>query len=389
MAKNRLKIGQQITKVFKELVDEYLDKNQHDNDPDEQPIKTKSSNNTFDNAKEHALIKEFLASPCSCGKACKDKLDFDEIAIARKEFNSLSWVEKNMFMLSQLHVFARHSNQSRSGRQTKNRVRQKFDYHISIDRPVCKKVFLFYYGETVERLKRLQKHKLDIGISTTAHGNTGRLPSHACSIQDIDLIKQFIINYAAAHGMPDKARDLRHGFGRLRMERTSILNYRSVHHAYELSLQSQNQSSVGYRTFIRCWIDTCPYIVFNQPRTDLCITCENFKKEINKIVSDLDDKRDDEKSRIYKRALDHLEDAKKERSYYTACTQLAEKHYLRLGLKNMPTRSIKPNSRNIMQHYSWDFAQQLHYPYEDQQVGSIYFKTPRKAQLFGICCEGM
>ncbi len=40
-------------------------------------------------------------------------------------------------------------------------------------------------------------------------------------------------------------------------------------------------------------------------------------------------------------------------------------------------------------HYSWDFAQQVHYPYEDQQVGPIYFKTPRRAQLFGVCCEGM
>ena len=291
--------------------------------------------------------------------------------------------------MSQLHVFARHSDQSRSARQIKTRVRQKFDYHISIDRPVCKKVFLFYYGETIERLKRLQKHKLDVGISTTAHGNTGRSPTHACSNQDKEDIKQFIINYAAAHGMLDPGRDLRHGFGRLRILLPSVSNYRSVHHAYELSLQIQNQLSVGYRTFIRCWQETCPYIVFNKPRTDLCMTCEDFKKEINKIVSDLDEKCDDDKSKIYKRALDHLEDAKTERAYYTACTQLAEEHYLRLGLKKMPTRSIKPNSRNIMQHYSWDFAQQLHYPYENQQVGSIYFKTPRKAQLFGVCCEGI
>lgn len=40
-------------------------------------------------------------------------------------------------------------------------------------------------------------------------------------------------------------------------------------------------------------------------------------------------------------------------------------------------------------HYSWDFAQQFHYPFEDQQVGPIYFKTPRRAQLFGVCCEGI
>jgi hypothetical protein len=78
------------------------------------------------------------------------------------------------------------------------------------------KRFFFYYGETIERLKRLQKHKLDVGISTTAHGNTGRPPTHACSIQDKENIKQFIINYAAAHGMPDPGRNLRYGFGRLR-----------------------------------------------------------------------------------------------------------------------------------------------------------------------------
>ena len=42
-----------------------------------------------------------------------------------------------------------------------------------------------------------------------------------------------------------------------------------------------------------------------------------------------------------------------------------------------------------MMHYSWDFAQQLQYPFEDQQVGPIYFKVPRRAQLFGVCCEGI
>ena len=38
--------------------------------------------------------------------------------------------------------------------------------------------------------------------------------------------------------------------------------------------------------------------------------------------------------------------------------------------------------------YSWDFAQQLLYPFEEQQVGPIFFKVPRRAQLFGVCCEG-
>ncbi|XP_021346221.1 uncharacterized protein LOC110445765, partial [Mizuhopecten yessoensis] len=39
-------------------------------------------------------------------------------------------------------------------------------------------------------------------------------------------------------------------------------------------------------------------------------------------------------------------------------------------------------------NYSWDYAQQVHYPHHAQQVGPIFFKTPRKCSVFGICSEG-
>ena len=38
-------------------------------------------------------------------------------------------------------------------------------------------------------------------------------------------------------------------------------------------------------------------------------------------------------------------------------------------------------------HFSFDYAQQLHYPSNPQQPGPIYFLTPWKCQLFGIACE--
>ena len=40
-------------------------------------------------------------------------------------------------------------------------------------------------------------------------------------------------------------------------------------------------------------------------------------------------------------------------------------------------------------HYSYDYAQQLHYPADPYQPGPIYFKTPRKCGLFGVCCEAI
>lgn len=38
-------------------------------------------------------------------------------------------------------------------------------------------------------------------------------------------------------------------------------------------------------------------------------------------------------------------------------------------------------------HYSFNFAQQIHIPSNPMQPGPIYFKTPRKCGIFGVLCE--
>ena len=40
-------------------------------------------------------------------------------------------------------------------------------------------------------------------------------------------------------------------------------------------------------------------------------------------------------------------------------------------------------------HYSFDFAQQVHYPPNPLQPGPMYFKTARKCAVLGVCCEGI
>ena len=37
--------------------------------------------------------------------------------------------------------------------------------------------------------------------------------------------------------------------------------------------------------------------------------------------------------------------------------------------------------------YSYDYAQQIHFPCIPQQTGTEFFKTARKCSLFGVCCE--
>ena len=48
-----------------------------------------------------------------------------------------------------------------------------------------------------------------------------------------------------------------------------------------------------------------------------------------------------------------------------------------------------PCSYNGTVHYSYDYAQQLHYPSDPNQPGAIYFKTPRICAIFGVCCESI
>ena len=54
-----------------------------------------------------------------------------------------------------------------------------------------------------------------------------------------------------------------------------------------------------------------------------------------------------------------------------------------------PHGMIAPVSNAISAHYSFDFAQQVHYPSNPLQPGPINFLTSRKAVIFGVCCEAI
>ena len=249
---------------------------------------------------------------------------------------------------------------------------------------------MFLHDETHKRLKRLQAHLLEHGTMPPVHGNAGRRPVHACSNDDLELIRTFLLNYAESHGLPDPGRDLRKGNGRLRILLPSVMNYASVHRVYDKSVQRAGSEPVGYRTFVRTWQQLLPYIVFSDPRSDLCVVCEDFKKELNRTAALLDEQKEAQQAKIHRDALAHLRLAQKERAFYRARTKIAKQHHADLALDARTQPSpVNANSRRMAAHYSWDFAQQFHYPFESQQVGPIYFKTPRRAQLFGVCNEGV
>ena len=73
---------------------------------------------------------------------------------------------------------------------------------------------------------------------------------------------------------------------------------------------------------------------------------------------------------------------------YKGAVQLSSSHTTDQGLCIFIFSGKPPCSMTGMQHYSFDYAQQVHYPHYAQQVGPLFFKTPRKCQCFGVCAEG-
>ena len=92
-----------------------------------------------------------------------------------------------------------------------------------------------------------------------------------------------------------------------------------------------------------------------------------------------------QKSAALKVQENHLLSVDKARVFYremcTTAKTVGSGDHIKLGKST-------PNSRPVEFHYSFDYAQQVHYPADPQQPGPIYFKTPRKCGIFGVMAEG-
>ena len=101
------------------------------------------------------------------------------------------------------------------------------------------------------------------------------------------------------------------------------------------------------------------------------------------------------KSKAYADALEHLRIIKLEQSMYkSVCDQCRDdvlSHFTVGSVFRPPSLSSQfpPNSQPIRVHYSFDYAQQIHFPSDPLQPGPVYFPTARNCSLFGVHCEAL
>ena len=66
---------------------------------------------------------------------------------------------------------------------------------------VCKAMFLFAHGLGEKRFKNLKSHFSNMGLSPRSHGNLGRIPHHAVSLDDARHMVTFLFEYAELHAL--------------------------------------------------------------------------------------------------------------------------------------------------------------------------------------------
>ena len=327
-------------------------------------------------------LKKFLQDGCGCTLGPKNGLCCRQFSEETALFNlnnclELSSLELDLVILTSIQAFTR--SESIGGKRS---PRCTFYYQ---SKPICKEMFLHFYGISYSRFRRLKEHYEQHGISPRQHGNTKRLPENTIPQETIENVHSFLANYVEENAivLPGRIPGFKSDDVKvLSSSETKI----GVWRVYEKACQTSNKRAVSYPKFHQIWGQCYPNVVVSKPMTDLCITCQQNTNKLQRAAN-LTER---EKAELIKDHQDHINCAQSEREFYRNSCANSQK-----TLENIEDNALlNRTNRNACSlkgtmHYSFDFAQQVHIPSNPMQPGPIYFKTPRKCGIFGVMCEAI
>jgi len=310
---------------------------------------------------KHAKVQAFYSETCKCKMgagemACSAMLSLDDVTECQNNCNELSSTELDLVVLGITHSSLNCNETSISGKAEKNRqsTRMCFFYHR---KRICKKTCLFLHCLQSYRFHSLVKHYRKNGLTLRTHGNLKRLPSSTSSTETVEQVVKFIKNVAEEQALllPRCVP----GFTRIDVKLLpSNLTKHSLWKKYFDICTSTGQTSVGYLKFCDLWNQLCPFILIMRPATDLCWTCQKNNSQINKSAN----LSEAEKVDAVRRQEEHLRLTSGEQEYYKMVCKETKAHVQAHLEEDDFAFGQRPCSYNGTVHYSYDYAQQLHYP---------------------------
>eukprot|EP00117_Sycon_ciliatum_P008874 scpid69722/ scgid11396/ len=192
----------------------------------------------------------------------------------------------------------------------------------------------------------------------------------------VTFLKAFADRYGKPHPAPQRSRA---GTPPIYLAATNSIC--SMHKQYCAACVEFDIQAVGYDSFRNIWSATVSHSVIASPRTDAGDTCEGTWRRVASAVSDT------EKQTVAQELIDHTAEAQRERDFYAELTKKARKEIEDVELPVPPVVACS-NSLSYP-HYTFDFAQNIALPQSSRQEGPLFFKVPRKVQVFGVTCEGL
>ncbi len=239
---------------------------------------------------------------------------------------------------------------------------------------ICHPMYFFLHNLTIKRYKALISHFDKNSVLPREHGMMNKVNNRtkAISEEETKQIVLFIRRFAESVAITLPGRLPNHkNFSLLKLPSTE--NKSTVYRRYIENLPPGNRF-IRLRTFQHLWKIFCPYIVTMKPAYDLCELCHTLSKAAAQTVN----VSEEVKKEALRKYTDHLQLASDQRLYYN--------DYRTSVQTNLSTYypGISESEHLVI---SMDFAQNVSFPSGPQQVGTAYFKSARKAAIFGITNE--
>jgi hypothetical protein len=322
---------------------------------------------------EEEALQNFIKTTCGCsmnkGVPCSGSFGVAELRERRMMMAELESSQLDCVILGQ--IGAHRFSGKLAGHHVKGKQRRRHGYTTFFyqGRKVCLKTFLFLHVMGKKRFRNLVKHFQENGMAPRIHGNTNRLPWNASSFHDKKRAITFIKNYSEIHALPLPGRMPKFNDYSIMLLPTDA-SKASVHREYVKASQVLEDSlkqpvrCYGYREFCRLWSEVVPYIRVMPPATDLCPICQDNVALLMKSAN----VSEDEKAKLHIKAQDHLKSAKLQRAYYKEGVMSSK----------VSMEKVRIGEQTIVQvlslSYSFDHAQQIHYPSNPLQPGPLFLK---------------
>ena len=330
---------------------------------------------TEDEQESKTIDRFFKSTCCSLGpekSTCWKQFSRAMVTNTRQKSLELSRNELDLVILANIQAgrVAEMPWQDSASNSTAKRIVINYKYS---GKSICRSMFCFLYAVSLKRLKNLIKHYSTEGLTTRVHKLSQRKPHNQTSYEVANRVKDFIEFFADNHALPLPGRLPSHKDYRVMLLPTDMTKMYVYNQYIKVCEKEHFDGFMSRWTFQRIWNELCPYVSVMKPATDLCFTCQQNAGLLMRSAN----LSEEVKSHRLQEAQQHLTQAKLQRQHYNDQCSLAK-----LSLESSP-------SAPAYMHYSFDFAQQVHFPSSPQQPGQLFFRTPRKCGIFGVCCESV